>query len=105
MKKYLIGLFAIVLAIGLNAFTTLSENKAKGKETSYYWFEYDAGSGHATDFLNTGERSGFTILGCDDDEGTDCRRGYPITALVDSGDPSLGVTDDDANLDEIRFDE
>ena len=39
MKKYLVGLFTIVLGIGINTFGTRSHPKADDKNlTSYYWY-------------------------------------------------------------------
>lgn len=102
MKKYLIGVFAIVFALGLNAFTVLSHDKVKGTSAVLHWFEYDPGSGQATDYLDEGERAGFEIEGCEEDSGPDCRRGYPVSALISSGTPSLGVTDPDLNEDQIQ---
>lgn len=102
MKKYLIGLCALILAIGLNAFTTISENKTKATTTPLHWFEYDAGTGQVGAYLDYDERSEFLIFGCQSTSGDDCRRGYPVTALIDSGDPGQGVSDPDAQLDQIQ---
>ena len=41
MKKYLLGLLAVVLIIGFTAFS----NKPIKKQTTYYWFETDPGTG------------------------------------------------------------
>lgn len=38
MKKYLLGLFAVILAIGFSAFTNVHHSKNK-TETPYYWYE------------------------------------------------------------------
>lgn len=39
MKKYLLGVFAIALAVGLSAFTSAKKAPAKSaKTTNYYWF-------------------------------------------------------------------
>lgn len=38
MKKYLLGLFAIVIAIGFSAFTGKSDNQAS-KTTDLFWYD------------------------------------------------------------------
>lgn len=41
MKKYLLGIFAIVLAIGFSAFTVNSSNVSKQDVQSYTWHKYN----------------------------------------------------------------
>ena len=105
MKKYLIAFVAIIFAIGLNSFTTISQNLHKNRSTPSHWFEYNAGSSTVGSYLDYGERSSFTEIGCESDEGPDCRRGYPENLLVDPNDPDLGVTNKHGNIDEIQVGE
>ena len=99
MRKYVLGLFAIVMAVSLSAFT--SAKKGSGKTQDLYWFVYTPGTGVGT-YLDHGEKSEFEVADCNDDLGTDCRRGYPITALTNQSNPSQGVNNANANLDQIR---
>lgn len=41
MKKYVVGIFAVVLAIGFSAFTSVPK-KAATLETPYFWYHVDA---------------------------------------------------------------
>jgi hypothetical protein len=43
MKKYLLGIVALVLAIGFSAFTTNKAIKSTKNITSLYWYEVVAG--------------------------------------------------------------
>ena len=43
MKKYLLGIFAIVLAIGFSAFTTSNTAKKDSKMVNYYWYQVEGG--------------------------------------------------------------
>lgn len=101
MRKYLLGLFAVVMAVSLSAFTSVKTSKEVGKSAELYWFEYSLSTGTGA-YLDFGERSEFIIPTCDLTIGTDCRRGYPLSALVDESDPDLGVISDNANTDQIR---
>ncbi|HEX2845861.1 MAG TPA: hypothetical protein VHN59_04895 [Chitinophagaceae bacterium] len=100
MRKYLLGLFAVVAAVSLSAFTSAKSSDKAVKSASLYWFEYDISSGTGT-YLNYGDRSLFIVpFSCDQLEGEDCRRGYSFEDLVD-GDPEKGVIDDDSHEDQI----
>ena len=100
MRKYLLGLFAVVAAVSLSAFTSAGSSEKTGKSTDLYWFEYNISSGTGA-YLDYGERSEFVVLSsCDQPDGEDCRRGYPFGNLVD-GDPEKGVIDVDAHEDHI----
>jgi|GEM_PF-994121 len=54
MKKYLLGLVAIVMAIGMSAFTAPKRSVVKGKKGSWdlYWFKVKPGFGMASGFNN-----------------------------------------------------
>lgn len=41
MKKYLLGIFAIILAVGFSAFTTAKKTPISKKQTTAYWFSVD----------------------------------------------------------------
>lgn len=41
MKKYLLGIFAIVLAIGFSAFTVTDRNTTNQDDPVYSWHQYD----------------------------------------------------------------
>ena len=56
MKKYLLGLVAIVMAIGMSAYTAPKRNIIKGKEKAswdLYWFKVKPGYGMGSSFNNT----------------------------------------------------
>jgi len=52
MKKYLVGIIAIVMATSFSAFTTI---KAKPEKlpTDYYWFDVNSGQGNDPDLTNS----------------------------------------------------
>ena len=51
MKKYLLGVFAIALAIGFSAFTTSKVHSAK-TSTTFYWFEAAQNTGSQSTFVD-----------------------------------------------------
>ena len=79
MKKYILSIFAVVLAVGMSAFTTVSNQTKTGDD--YYWFNLDGTEdlGH-DEFPN----NGCTI------EGEGCAKGYI--------DPPNDPTDDPADV-------
>lgn len=88
MKKYLFGIFAILLAIGFSAFTSESSNgseKNPVKQTSYYWFNGSSYDGFAT------KPTEMTSSGCQDLVTPICRNGYNSNDLVDPAHPELGL--------------
>jgi len=101
MRKYLLGLFAVVMAVSLSAFTSARSSDKAVKSAPLYWFEYDelAGTG---DYIDYGERSEFLVPPCDLEEGKDCHRGYSLMDLVNPSVPQEGVIDDDSHDDQIR---
>ena len=59
MKKYLLGIFAIVFAIGLSSYTSNTATKPSGNLTTY-WFELDgdpAGTSSSRDIAPPGNCS------------------------------------------------
>lgn len=65
MKKYLLGFFAFLFAIGLSSFSALKTSEKK--LTSYYWYSPDGLTN-----LGFGE---FPNTGCQA-PGSDCAKGY-----------------------------
>jgi hypothetical protein len=103
MRKYLLGLFAIVMAVSLSAFTGAKSSEATGKAIDLYWFEYDhSGTGTVGTYLDYGDRSEFLNVPCNLSVGNDCRRGYTLTDLVDQSDPEQGVINKNANSQQIK---
>lgn len=100
MRKYLLGIVAIIMAISLSAFTSTKKTDSENT-VSLYWFEYDPMTGTGL-YLDYGVQDDFIQGSCHLIWGPDCRRGYPITALMNQMDPSLGVINDDLNQDRIR---
>ena|SRR5215204_3628009 len=72
MKKYLLGLFAIALAIGFSAFTSVNHKPVKQSTTAnLYWYEVSAGQVVGSTFNPTAAEDRTTAisalyLGCDD---------------------------------------
>lgn len=102
MRKYLLGLFAVVMAVSLSAFTSAKSSKETGKSADLYWFLYDATSETTGTYLDFGEKNTFKVPGCNQETEIDCRRGYSLADLVDPSDPEQGVINDDAHNDQIR---
>jgi hypothetical protein len=88
MKKYLLGMIAVVVAIGFSAFTSVRPIASKTdsvKQTSFYWF-----AGSAYDGFKT-KSAEMTASGCNDVVTPICRNGYNADDLVDPAHPELGV--------------
>lgn len=79
MKKYLLGIFAVILAIGAMSF----EASKKVSTVEYYW--YDAQTGDLID--NT--KSETPPTGCSVDDGPLCAYGH-TRMLEENEDPSEG---------------
>lgn len=73
MRKYLLGIMAVILAMSLSAFTSTKQDASKSQE-SLYWFEYNPTTGHTGLYLDYGVRSDFTAGSCHVEIGLDCRR-------------------------------
>lgn len=100
MRKYLLGIMAIVIAIPLSAFTSTKQDASKNQE-SLYWFEYNPVTETTGLYLDYGVWSDFTTGSCHVEIGLDCRRGYPAWDLKNQADPSLGVIYEDLHSDRI----
>lgn len=50
MKKYLLGIFILALAIGLYSFTIMGNDK--NQDPTFYWYLVDSGLGGQADFEN-----------------------------------------------------
>ncbi len=101
MRKYLLGLFAVIAAVSLSAFTSAKISEKAVKSAPLYWFNYDMASGTGA-YVDYGEKSEFFTAACNDDGEIDCRRGYALSDLVNQSDPAQGVIDDDSHDDQIR---
>jgi hypothetical protein len=100
MKKYLLGLSAIVFAVVLFAFTAPAKQaKAANVEDELYWYRIDA-SGNIGSALNSGTQATKTDVlsesGCPDETGDDCARGYDEPQTF--GVPAPGVSGNDRHI-------
>ena len=100
MKKYFLGIAAIVLAVAFSAFTKDNGMKATNAvEDELYWYRIDA-SGNIGTALNSGalatKSEVFTEADCPDVSGDDCARGYNATQTF--GNPAPGVSGDDRHI-------
>ncbi|MFC0773402.1 hypothetical protein [Terrimonas alba] len=74
MKKYLLGLFAIVLAISLSAFTAVPERKSV---TDPFWYKINPLDSKVTQVLGQRtQQSAQDASGCQNQTSTQCVRGY-----------------------------
>jgi hypothetical protein len=90
MKKYLFGLFAIILAVSFSAFSTAKKH-SKTSGTPYYWYTVDA-SGNVAD--DNGPLNGSTedkdaavsnmLGGCPNSTGDFCILGSTSNSLTNS---------------------
>jgi hypothetical protein len=79
MKKYLVGLFAIAIAICSVAFTNVST-----KATQMYWFEYTI-SGQVIPLDDDAPLVESDPYGCPSEGNDVCTRAYFANDVVDSG--------------------
>ena len=94
MKKYLFGLFAIALALGLSSFGKNEKSIPVKTEQSLYWYYIvDDLIGDPVDGTNLRTRSQvFETVGCPGESGEDCARGYLTTqTFEEEADPVTGV--------------
>lgn len=79
MKKYLVGLFAIAIAVVLNAFTMPVKKEVK-YSTPYYWYVVEDGQAIGSPLNPTTKEQRTVALGyvtgCDDDSGDECLAGF-----------------------------
>ena len=91
MKKYIIGLIAIIVAVGGTAFMREKQTQHKNM-APLYWFNP---SGTAYDGLRDKGSIGtpgtqINHTGCDGAT-TECERGYTSDKLINPSQPALGV--------------
>lgn len=101
MRKYFLGIMAVIIAISLSSFSSIKKDHP-GSAISLYWFEYNAITEETGIYVGFGERDDFKYGACHVISGPDCRRGFPLTALQDQTDPSSGVIDDEMFEQRIR---
>lgn len=89
MKKLLPALAAVVVAVTLSAFTTITDKQHK--KTDLHWYVYNASTNTLGTYLGEDDRSAFLADPCDEPTGTDCRRGYAEDELKNPAIPSQGV--------------
>jgi hypothetical protein len=90
MKKYLLGIFAIVIAVSLSAFTSSAKHSASSKTLDgFYWYMVDDASGLAKvsspAFGGAQATQTFadTHSPCDAGSTRDCIRGYSSQLTAD----------------------
>lgn len=76
MKKYLLGLFAIMLAISLNSFTSV-EQKSDKKLNDLHWYKTNTAGTVLQSYLGEIPREEIEgLTDCDDTDSDFCARGY-----------------------------
>ena len=97
MKKYLLGIVAIVLAITFSAFTIKPSFSNNTTQRVLYWYFID-GSGNIGAQVNGGTAATkdevFDEVNCFDVSGPDCARGYESTQTFGLPAPSPSSNDD-----------
>lgn len=92
MKKYLLGLFAIILAIGFSAFSSEHHSKKKN-ETPYYWYHVNAAQTQTTGTTVNPDgkeiKDDMTSEPCDDSGSDVCLAGFPDIVLPGTSITSL----------------
>jgi hypothetical protein len=79
MKKYLLGLFAIMLAITLNAFTTV-EKKSEKNLNDLHWYKTNTAGTVLQSYLGEIPREEIEgLTDCNDLDEDFCARGYVTT--------------------------
>lgn len=72
MKKYLLGLFAVVLAVGFSAFTNSSSNSSE----ELFWYTFDPQTNTLTSSLGEIQREAAIDETCPDVQGEICAKAY-----------------------------
>lgn len=76
MKKYLSGVFAIILAVGFSAFTSIPKHKS----VNLFWYEYSVASGIGAQIgsgrIDIDTYNGADKPDCPRETNKDCARGY-----------------------------
>lgn len=89
MKKYLLGLFAVALAIGFSSFS-VSIKKPLNTLNTYYWYPIDDVNNEISGTkLNSSKVDKTTAMSTL----TDCRDENATLCIAGSSDPSLGTGD------------
>lgn len=98
MKKYILSIIAIVVAVGLSAFDHKDVRVSNTTEDLLYWYYLGPGEtiGLPVDVSQVTKSEIFEEVGCPDVVGDDCARGYTSTKTF--GNPAPGVTDDDEHI-------
>ena len=101
MKKYLLGIFAIVLALGLSSFGKKQARQTDRVQTYLYWYFIGAGETIGLpviddETLRTKDEV-FEAVECEDDPGQpDCARGY--SSVQTFSNPAPSVSGDDKHI-------
>lgn len=90
MKKYLLGFFAIIMALGLTAFQH-STAKASGLETALYWYPFNQSTGaidhtqliNPSGKLTKSQLRAASLIPCPEAPGVDCIRGFDAQQSAD----------------------
>ena len=99
MKKYLFGLFAIALALGLSAFSNKKQISIEKSQPYLYWYYIlpNGNIGNPVDGTNLRTKDEvFPTVGCEDTGGPDCARGYTTTQAF--GFPAEPVTAENEHI-------
>jgi hypothetical protein len=98
MKKYLLGVIAILIGVGLSAFTNQTKHTKSSKSfDSFYWYFVDdvstdsKASSPAFGGALTTQSDAETHTPCDVGSNRDCIRGYTSQLTVDDPGPGQAV--------------
>jgi hypothetical protein len=96
MKKYLLPIVAVILAITLNAFTT--KDGAKSTETAYYWYEIVNDETVSDTPIDPAKKTMSQVSGgdCQDAQGDICLAGFEN--LVEEEEPAPSPSAEEDNL-------
>lgn len=97
MKKYFLGLMAVVIAVGFSAFDLKPTKTTEEKQTQYFWYNVDQSTGLTTSLAHPGMLSEDDAkdVGCDDSVNSNpvCYAGFP--SQVGSG---VAIPSDESRL-------
>ncbi len=98
MKKYLLGLFAMVIAIGFSAFTPQKKIVKNSWETPLIWYTIDTDGSLGVAYDGTTEYTKSEVVTlCEDQDDIDCMRGYD-TEQFDFVNSAPGVSEEDEHI-------
>jgi hypothetical protein len=92
MKKYLLGLFAVVLAIGFSAFT--SDDRKSTTQDAYFWYAIDGSQvGQLLDAsqYTRADAISFSVVGCSGTTSDLCAIGLPTDDQEGQSLPSVSA--------------